>query len=475
MKIKPNFVLSSIIMTLMKRLPHYLLLIIILSAAVLTRINSFWLAHDSNDEVINLALALKMETNGLSDMTLKQVNRDMFSLDGETSLVELMLLPGDHKGNILRLFEAHGTSGNDSSLFKHPPAFPFLLMLSQKSIGSGNGYFYSNTPYSKQLLKKKPSAIFFGQLYATIIPFIFGILLVFLVYLAGRVFFDAATGLIAAALIALNPVSLLISFRLWGDVVSICFLLIALLLVHPGFKNRSWFIGLLAGLSTGLGFLFQYAAILFILAVGFYHLWINRRNMISIAGLRSLLLNPFIIMLHAGFLIACTWWLFGMYQNTGTLAPVLDIHSTLNSSLLNLRGGRPHSLFLYTFGFLYLTPMAVFSFGLLFKVVRRKIQDTMPETPPLFIFIIITFLLLLTFVFESKEHRHALLAYVSAVIIAAWVINLIRKWALPLTVNWKWLNANELLVVMLIIAARWSVILALEAIERGAILITIPF
>jgi 4-amino-4-deoxy-L-arabinose transferase-like glycosyltransferase len=454
---------------------HYLLLMIILAATALVRINTFWLPHDTDDEVINIALALKMEDQGLSDQSFKNINRDMFSLDGKTSLIELMLLPGDDKGNLLRSFESRGITGFDSSRYSHPPAFPFLIMLSQKTIGSGNGYFYSNTPYSNELMKKKPPAIFFGQLYAVIIPFVFSLLFVFLVYLTARRFFDASTGLIAAALMAFNPVDLLVSFRLWGDIVSICFLLVALIFVQSGFKDRSWFKGLLAGVSIGLAMLFHHTAILLIVGVWLYHLWFHRRTIFSLKGLRVLLFDPFIMALTAGFLIAGAWWLIGMYRHTGTLTPLLHIDATLTGALQKFRENRTPTLILYTIGFIYLTPLAIFALGVAFKSVRTKLQDKAKSSLAIFIFIIAAFIILLAFVFESKEHRHALLAYVAIVILAARVINLIRSWAAPLTAKWRWLNANELVAVALILAARWSTLLLLDAIERGALLISVPF
>ncbi len=75
--------------------------------------------------------------------------------------------------------------------------------------------YYENDTY---LPEKHAADIFRAQLYVTIIPFIFGMLMIWLVYLLARRLFNTSTALIAAALMAINPVSMLAAQRNWNGI-----------------------------------------------------------------------------------------------------------------------------------------------------------------------------------------------------------------------------------------------------------------
>ena len=97
-----------------------------------------------------------------------------------------------------------------------------------------------------------PPLFFRAQFYSASINLALAVLLIGLTYRLGALAYDRIVALLAAALLAVNPVDLLTSQRIWADeLLASCFALSALLIVR-GMRSRSSGHLLVSGLACGL-------------------------------------------------------------------------------------------------------------------------------------------------------------------------------------------------------------------------------
>ncbi|MDZ7740664.1 MAG: hypothetical protein U5Q03_02650 [Bacteroidota bacterium] len=99
---------------------------------------------------------MKLDSCGLDGYNIKRVDYESFTLDRKSEITEIMLAPEADTGRLLKNMYARGRDYYDNKLYNNSPALPFLIMLSQKTIGSGNGYFVSSTFIGKNLKSKNP-------------------------------------------------------------------------------------------------------------------------------------------------------------------------------------------------------------------------------------------------------------------------------------------------------------------------------
>ena len=454
---------------------HIALLLITLIIAALLRINAFWLPHISNHEFQNLSLALKLDSLGVQGFNLKGVDYEDFSLDGKTTLRELSVTDDNKQGMVLEKLKAKGININHASIMNTPPGLPFLLMLSEKTIGKNNGYFISSTKLGKQVKYYKPGTLVYAQFYAVIIPFVFSLLLVLLTYLLGVWLFGKVTGLIAAFLIATNPVSIFVSQKLWPDEIAVVFLLLSVFLFIKSYKHKALLFYLISGFMLGIATLFApYSGLIIIGFVLFYY-WDNRGKMTTVAGVLKTILNPAILLIIVGLIIPYTVWYFAIANGLSNWNIISYITNINGYSTLFHSNHRPLGLFILLFGIPYLSPLFILSW-LSFSKKLRSAVDLQKRWGFAFLFFWIFPYLTLILVFaDNFEHRLALVAYPAIALLSAYAINYLRILGKQYTKYWKWLGADELVVIFLIVFARWSYYLIVALIYHGSNLIIAPF
>jgi hypothetical protein len=87
----------------------------------------------------------------------------------------------------------------------------------------------------------------------------------------------------------------------------------------------------------------------------------------------------------------------------------------------------------------------------------------------------VVYFVMMAFVFQTKEHRHMLAVYPALAMAAAYVISRLHAWLKSLSGNWRWLGADEILVIALLLATRWSAIMIMDVVLRTETLILKPF
>jgi len=455
---------------------HLGILLLILAVAAWLRINTFWLRHTGDDEVMNVALAMKLDSCAMQGYNLYRVNYEDFNLDGKTSITELTLAPEGHDGMYLNQIKQRGiVSYYHKPLHHVAPGFPFLIMVSQKTIGGGNGYFISSTQPSKAVIKEKPPHLRISQMYAVALPFAFSLLLVLLTYLAARRLFDPTTGLIAAAIMAINPVSIFVSQKIWAEEVSLVFVMFSFLLILSGYEKRSWLKGLLAGIAAGIAVLMKQSAGIFLITFLIFYFYDQRKGLLRLASWKQSLLNPFILTLSLAFLILTSWWFLLVFRTYGNpfYYPFVDFPA--GDLFYTIRENRPAAFVLFTFGVLYLSPLFGFATGLFHRKFIIKIPEPQRRFLPLLFLWVVVYFAMMAFVFQTKEHRHMLAVYPALAMAAAYVIGRLHAWFKTLSVNWRWLGADEILVILLLLATRWSAIMIMDVVLRTETLILKPF
>jgi hypothetical protein len=454
---------------------HLGILLLILAVAAWLRINTFWLRHTGDDEVMNVALAMKLDSCGMKGYNLYRVDYEDFSLDGKTSITELGLAPEDSEGMFLQGIQRRGIDVYHQPLHYIAPGFPFLIMVSQKTIGGGNGYFLSSTMPSKSLAKEKPPHLRVSQMYAVVLPFAFSLLLVLLTYLAARRLFDPLTGLIAAAIMAMNPVCIFVSQKIWAEEISLVLIMVALLFILSGYEKRSWRRGLLAGAAAGIAVLMKQSAGIFLIAFLIFYFNDQRKILLRLAGWKQFLLNPFMLMFSAAFLILTAWWFVSVFRTYGNpfYYPFIDFPAS--DLFYTIRENRPAAFVLFTVGLLYLSPLFGFATGLFHRKLILKIPEPQHRFLPLLFLWVVVYFVMMAFVFQTKEHRHMLAVYPALAMAAAYVISRLHAWLKSLSGNWRWLGADEILVIALLLATRWSAIMIMDVVMRTETLILKPF
>lgn len=231
-----------------KSINSYLVLIFILVIAALLRVHTFYLPHNNGDQVSYLALAVKLERSGFKDYNLKGIN---FKGNGETSTI--FVSDNAAKGDWLNLLEKRNVKYySEETLCNMPPAYSYILMLSHKVLARHKEFVTVSRNLGACALSLRPYLFLESQFYAVWINFIFSLLFIYLVFLLGKNIFSERSGLWAAMFIALSPVDILASQRLWAEEVLSVFVLLCVLLFVAGKEKNSFFIIALSGVCAGL-------------------------------------------------------------------------------------------------------------------------------------------------------------------------------------------------------------------------------
>jgi len=217
-------------------------------------------------------------------------------------------------------------------LFKHPPTFPFLISIVYTALPKKTGYT-------------------FQELYtlSSKVPNMMGCLLILVIFLIGRRFFDVRVGLLAALIVAVEVNYLNCSHKVWMETTLAAFFWLSMYLFHKGLERPGYF--LLAGVACGCAMLTKYPAVL-ILPIWFTFVLIYKRSVF-----RSLFF-------YGGLFIAGIMFLPWLLE-------VLDIYGSGFISGKKIGSWRMGTLH----GFFYIFAAAVLA-ALIFLIFKWKRPET---------------------------------------------------------------------------------------------------
>lgn len=136
-------------------------------------------------------------------------------------------------------------------LFKHPPLFPWLLSEGMTFLGGG----------------------LFG---AFKVSLFFGVLLIGLAYFLGAGLFDSKTGMWAAAIMFIEPVSWIVSQKIWVETTLAFFTILSLSLFAMSIKKYNPWLVIASALAAGLAALCKYPGMLATGVIFFYAVLADR-------------------------------------------------------------------------------------------------------------------------------------------------------------------------------------------------------
>ena len=196
-------------------------------------------------------------------------------------------------------------------LFKHPPLFSLFVAASMKIFGE-------------------------DPVPALYVVLLFGVLMIPLVYWLGSMIWDERTGLLAAFLVCIDPISVLCSQKVWMDTQLAFFMVLSLALFVYGL-SRQWDPAFIfSGLACGLAALTKYPGILAAMAALLYA-GLRRRDVLR---KRYFLLG--MIVLPLGLLLP--WWLWNIRVYGWGFFPE---HLGMHGLTLAREQSRPVGMFLF--------------------------------------------------------------------------------------------------------------------------------
>ncbi len=158
-----------------------------------------------------------------------------------------------------------GDEGRDVLVAKHILEGNLTLLGPRASAGDfflGPIYYYFMTPFL-WLWRLDPTG-------PAVMVAIIGLATVFLVYFAGREFFNERVGLLAASLYAISPLIIAYSRSSWNPNLMPFFSLLSLIFLYKAVEKNSWQLFVLVGVLLGIAMQLHYLTLFLAVIVGSY-------------------------------------------------------------------------------------------------------------------------------------------------------------------------------------------------------------
>jgi asparagine N-glycosylation enzyme membrane subunit Stt3 len=455
----------------------YIALSAILLFAFILNFHTLYLPHAKGDEVFYVAQAMKIEQEGMGGYNLRKV--DSFIHGKIYRLFAISKEKGD-KGNLLRSMDKVEVYYYDNPLSTTPPLLSILIAASHKLFLSGEPYRILNAklPFPKfgasaSVLKVKWNIVK-TQIYCTVWPLIFGILLVLMTFYLGRILYSDVIGLFAAFLVSISPIVMLCSSKVWADTMTAFFVAGAVTFYVIGVKNNRSAFAILAGVFTGLGALSKTSGLLPVLIVSFYHVWIHRSHLIKPKSMvRVFIDKKFLLFLLFSVMVAGPWYLYvahiyghPLYLNTSAQYP--DIGTKLPDAFDWFKTMRGRSDFIYLVNIPYQTPLFVLVYFAPFVIGVLTNKEGNAK------FLLISWVVIpLWVLMGTHETRYMLIAYPAVSILASYVLNKIR-----LLLNGKkvmiWKLGDVSCLILVALCAVWSINIGYTNASMGSGILRLP-
>ena len=458
-------------------------LIFLLLFTLSIRYHTFWLAHWLGDQRHYLALAAKLEKFGFDHYNLRGIHIRYRALDGEETLTigEVQAASREGKGDILEELESLGIRYYDLDLHHIAPAFPYMLMFSHKLFRKEGNYSAVVTNLGEWVKIIKPLNFFQSQFYAVIVPLCFSLLLICLTYYLGKEMFSPRVGLYAAFLIAINPVDILTSQKIWADDMLAVFVVLSILLWVISRKKQNLCLALLAGMSCGVAVLTKQTGGVVLFAIWLHQVMENRKGLKNLKQWSQVFFGPYFLMFCGGLLIASGGWFLKVFQTYGNPVyrpPHSDILRTDKSGWFRMLADRPHPLILYLVGIPYLSPLFLLAYltvrDLWSKGKKMLGKDETSRSNIILLWLWFAVFLGLFFLFsKGKEHRYMLPTYPALAILSACVLHEIRKFLTQFTD--RKIISDGAIIILLLLSAWWSIPIGFNTILANGTLILEPF
>jgi hypothetical protein len=235
-----------------------LLFAVIFGLAFWLRQFTFWLPHWQGDQSQYVILAMKLGAKmDPAAYNLSETNVEYLRTDAPpgTTVAYPYRAPGV-RGEILDSYHRNSIGYYDMPLFYKAPLFPIILNLSHRLFaGPDSPYAVLQSNLAAKVLELKPRLYLNTQFWAAVVPFASSLMILTLCFLWTWHYFGVRAALYAAFILAIHPVSILTSNRLWTEDVMTLFLALGLWTYYEGFTRRKLWACFAGGVLTGLSVL----------------------------------------------------------------------------------------------------------------------------------------------------------------------------------------------------------------------------
>jgi len=445
------------------------------------RRNALWLPHGIGDQSHYLSLAAKLDRYGYKRFNMRGIKVLFRWVHKSPQILAVEFLPidPDIKGDMIDQLESMGVSYYDKPLFWKSPAYPYLLMLSHRLFAPGEPYAVIETNLGEKVSHYRTMKMLKTQFWAAIIPLAANLGIVFLTFFLGWKLFSARTGLYAAFLMAIHPVSILTSHRIWTEDVMIFFILSGMALACSSISEKHGWIFLFSGVFFGLAILIKQTALLIVVPIVFLLAQGPAGKGGWLSYLTKVFFNKRILLFSLACLCVTAPWFFKVFATYGNpfYQPQERDFSQDVSGWFATLNNRPAPYILFTAGLVYLWPLAalmVLSVKRLFISLREYLKSPHGSYPVLFLWIwILSYAFLFCVLQGGKEHRYMYpvyppIALLSGLILSQWRDAGYRKIK-------SFILADGWIMILLLLCAYWSVPIGLQAVFKGEFLLLVPF
>ncbi|MFQ5952912.1 MAG: glycosyltransferase family 39 protein [Candidatus Omnitrophota bacterium] len=453
----------------------------ILLLAFNLRRHTFHLPHYRGDQHHYIGLAFKVDAIGVRGYNLRGIK---FSRKREHPYFWRFLLVDD-KGQILEALEKEvGVTYYDEPLHHVPFAFPMALVVSHKIFAPQDHYYLLKLTNEREVIMSAPPGVGLRdfrfhpdiagkQFYSIIVPLLFSFMLLILVYfLAKKLYNNEWIALVAMYLMAISPVDLLTSQKVWADDMTAALAVLAVFLYVLSVEKKSVLLALAGGVSCGLSAITKQNGAFVAFVIILWHFITNHESLLKRETFLKTVFDKNLILFGLGIIIGSGCWFYTVWSTYGTpfyRPHVPDIAKKSAIDWFRLVGERPW--YVYLVGIPYQNPLFALAYisPLFLWLDKKNYKKTLLSIIWIAVFLYIFQEYLGT---GGKEHRYMLPSYAAFAILGAYVANYFRVFLD------KRLGARigtALLIIALIVSAFWSIPIAFRTLFYNGALLMVPF
>jgi len=439
---------------------------LVLLLAAIIRFPSFYLPHNHGDQLFFLGNALKLDKFGMREYNLRGLD---FKGNQYIGGLFLSVSEKEGKGGLLESQFKNGIFYYDEPVYHLPPLFSYALMWSHRVFTDEEPYYIVYMNLKEKAIFELPRQFLTIQFYCVILPFVFSLLSIVMVFLIGKKFFSEEVGFYAAMMMAVAPINILTSQRIWADDMVCFFLILGAILFYMGHSKNNVILSGIGGVSVGLSALTKPNGGFIVFAIILYCLWQGRKELLS-RRIFQVIFNKHLMVFGMAVFLTNLPWFYLMTKTYGSplykppyqpgLEKIAWFHATASRPWYTYLVGIPYQLPLFVLGYM--------EFILTFwkNSAQKRLRFL------LFSWIIVYFYFMNIHFHWSKEHRYLLPVYAPLAILSGIMLNRIEKF-----VRSKIGNKFGLFIIMLIIVATslWSIRIGLKYVFMNSALIPIPF
>lgn len=452
----------------------------ILLFALNVRKHTFNLPHFRGDQHHYAGLAFKLDTQGISGYNLRGI--DIHKSEISPHLFQLKA--ASDKGHVLKDLARANITYYDEPLHHIPFGFPMAIALSHKIFAHGEPYYLLSVPEERNIIIQAPRGVGLRdfrfaagvkgkQYYSIIIPLLFSLLLISLVYfLAKYLYKNEIIAFTAMFLMAISPIDILTSQKIWADDMTAMLTLAALLLYVLAVGEKKPLLALAGGVLCGLATITKQNGAFIVFAIVIWHFIINADKLFKKETFIKTLFDKNLIMFGLGMILSSGYWFFkvtSIYGNPIYMPHQPDLTEVAKTGWFAFVTNRPR--YLYLAGIPYQNPLFALAY---LAPIWLWLDKKESKNTALLLIVMAVFIFIFSVYLggKGKEHRYMLPSYAVFAVLAAYVADKLRVF-----INKKLrFNAGTfLLIITLVISAMWSIPIGLEAVFHNSALIAKPF